>query len=342
MPPRGAIRTLENLVKWAHRPEWEECQLEVHDAFLDPAGEILGLGEREMLDIFGREDSKLLLMFVFEEFFATRFGRDGEINAVDDYLKRRGRREPACGRRFVEALRDSRVSLYEVIGPDPGGTVMLEDLLRGGRVPVHSEEDPEAGPRWDRLAARIVCVNGEHYFTGAVLPFPHEPSHRAIALLEEEIRDRRRTMLGELRKQHGRSAKLPSVPRDALVDSLPVARKLGTFWLGDGVLETLDTPPELRDADHGDRLRGEDRPLPHEDAEAADGVARAKLDSHYRRVLDTPLPFLGGRTPREASRGKGKVRQGRSTGSSWWKTPRASFSGSRDSNLMTPAGSGRN
>ena len=90
MPPRGAIRTLKNLVKWAHMPEWEEFQLGIYDSFLDPAGETLGLGEREMLDIFGREDSKMLMIFIFEEFFATRFGRNREINAVDDYLKRRG------------------------------------------------------------------------------------------------------------------------------------------------------------------------------------------------------------------------------------------------------------
>lgn len=87
-------------------------------------------------------------------------------------------------------------------------------------------------------------------------------------------------------------------------------RKLGTFWLVEGVLEILDTPPESRAADHGDLLPGEDRPLPREDAAAAERVARAKLDSHYHRVLDTPLPFLAGRTPREAAKGKGKVRQG--------------------------------
>ena len=31
--------------------------------------------------------------FVLEDFFTARFGEEGELNVVDDYLKRRGWRE---------------------------------------------------------------------------------------------------------------------------------------------------------------------------------------------------------------------------------------------------------
>jgi hypothetical protein len=60
-----------------------------------------------------------------------------ERNAADDYLKRRGWKESAGTRAYIEALRRSSMSLYEVSDIVGGVSFLARDLVRGG--------DPGAG-----------------------------------------------------------------------------------------------------------------------------------------------------------------------------------------------------
>ena len=106
-------------------------------------------------------------MFILEDFFTARFGAQGERHVVDDCLRRRGWRESVPARRYLEALRDSTVSPYEVVDIVPGHSVTVRDLIHGGG-PVRVEERRGSQPAalWDRLAARIVAVQGKNRFTG--------------------------------------------------------------------------------------------------------------------------------------------------------------------------------
>ena len=45
--------------------------------------------------------------------------------------------------------------------------------------------------------------------------------------------------------------------------------------------------------------------MPPEEVQQA---IHAQLDRHYHRVLDEPVPMLGGKTPREAAKGRGRSR----------------------------------
>ncbi|MCY4480359.1 MAG: hypothetical protein OXB97_10725 [Rhodospirillales bacterium] len=44
-------------------------------------------------------------MFIVEDFFNGSFGGDGEVNVIDDYLKRRGWREPVPAGRHLRAAK---------------------------------------------------------------------------------------------------------------------------------------------------------------------------------------------------------------------------------------------
>ena len=105
----------------------------------------------------------MLSVFILEDFFTTRFGEHGELNVIDDYLKRRGWRESVPARRYLEALRDSIVSLYEVVDIVPGRRMTVRDLILGGdAVRVEEKLGSEGAAPWDRLAARVVAVNGKN------------------------------------------------------------------------------------------------------------------------------------------------------------------------------------
>jgi len=113
-------KTMHNLMKWADRPEWRDQRADVFDAHLDPVCDLIGIDQEELtLELEEHGYGGMLFGILFEDFISYRFPPD-EINIIDDYLKRRGWRESVPGRRYLQQLRDSVLSLYEVVDVSPG------------------------------------------------------------------------------------------------------------------------------------------------------------------------------------------------------------------------------
>lgn len=134
----------------------------------------------DLATLIGAEAFMVLCGCVFEDFLTLETEDGGNI--VSDYLKRRGFRETASSRAYMNALRNSAMSLYEVSDLRPGESFLARDLIRGGE-PVRVSE--RSGSRqlkpWDRVAARIVPVGPRTVMGGGLLRFDH---HAADALLE--------------------------------------------------------------------------------------------------------------------------------------------------------------
>ena len=97
-------------------------------------------------------------------------------NLATDYLKRRGWKETATNRAYIEALRDSVMSLHEVSDVRPGENFLARDLVRGGDpVRVTERTATKTLVAWDIIAARIVTVRGVVQMTGAVLAVDRGP-----------------------------------------------------------------------------------------------------------------------------------------------------------------------
>lgn len=173
--PHGTGQTIRRLMEWAQRPEWSplfEKVLSEHVAPVLEDYEIENLAElREVLGgaLFGTG----VYGPAFEDFM-TRQNDEGET-IVDEYVRRRGYRESVPGRRYIEGLRDSLMSLYEVLESMPGSHLVLRDRLRGGaEVRVDERSGSAQLVRWDRLAARIVPLNRQWVMSGAPLVFRSE------------------------------------------------------------------------------------------------------------------------------------------------------------------------
>jgi hypothetical protein len=175
----------------------------------------------------------------FEDFL-TRERNDGRT-IVDDYLKRRGWKEPVPARRYMEALRDSDLSLYEVSEVVPGQSFLARDLLRGGDpVQVVEHTATRSMATWERLATRIVSLNGKHVMSGGTLVFNH-------ALADQALRELRRIMRGLGQGLKEAAAADPGVPAGAkqrramagdMVASL-AAPLLTGLWLEDALNRAL-------------------------------------------------------------------------------------------------------
>ena len=232
--------SLSGLMKWLTHEEWREPFADVLDLHLGPACEDYEMDFEDIAEVIGDHAAMTLWGCAFEDFLTQAIEPDGR-NIVEDYLKRRGWKESAGNRRYMEALRDSCMSLYEVSEIVPGQSFLARDLLRGGepiRVSEHSAT--KSLKVWDKIGARIVEVSGKNILAGGLLPF--RPS--AASLLMDELKAARQQARREFRKLT-REAQLPKATREdgQIADLLFMATAAPIFsniWLEDALASALD------------------------------------------------------------------------------------------------------
>lgn len=260
MLPPSVHKAFDNLIKWVEKPEWEPAYVHVFGAHIDLITDYLEMDEDELLEVLEGSVRDMFFMCVMEDFLSSRYGVGAEANPVGDYLSRRGWRESVPGRRYLESLRDSRMSLYEVVGIDPGKGLRLRDILYGGKAfAVREEIGSRNANLWDHLAARVVIVNGEYYFTGGILPYSHEMLRHARWEIDWEVGNLRSDLRKDYRKTHGKSSKPPRISRREALELLPMAQILTYIWVSDCILQATTPPPPLKNTDGDTIMLGEVR-----------------------------------------------------------------------------------
>lgn len=275
----GSDKALFGIAKWAGREEWADERRQILEAHFEPLLDATGESVEDLADLLG---DLLTPVFrsAFEDFLVCDFGPD-QHNIVSDYLARRGFKESTPTKRYLLALQDSVMSVYEVAAAAPGSLV-LRDLIRSGE-PVRVEEKP--GSRSlalsDHVAARLVEINGRTFLTGAVLPLPADEA----ATLAEQARD----LCRKFRREFGQVAEAEGIAAaeiEAMValDDVALGEMAPLFshvWLAHALAETLG--PLLAEM----------------------GIDQAgQLVDPQAAALTTPRPELGGRSPQAAVRSK--------------------------------------
>ena len=280
-----------DLLDWAATDEWTPQLMEVHMEHLEAVFDIFDLEGDELLETLG-EAAATLTAFIAEDFFTARFGEHGELNIIDEYLRRHGSRASEPARKYLEALRDSTASLYEVVGVDSGQSITVRDLLvPREKVTVREHRASQAASLWDRIGARVVPLDGESVFTGAVLLFRYDAAKQVLwafdELLKKAIRARRKS--SKHRRRRGTSAAALR-EREELIHNLPHARILTHFWVTDLLSQVTAPLPELRNTDDEVLLLCEVRfPIVGDEAKVSallDGIEGFERDSegagHWR------------------------------------------------------------
>jgi hypothetical protein len=247
--------SLTGLIKWIGRDQWREPFEEVLWQHLGPACEQAGIDFEEIEDILGQLKFMTLWGCAFEDFL-TRTLEPDQRNIVDDYLKRRGWKESVSNKRYMQALRGSVMSLYEVSGIVPGEAFLARDLVRGGEpVRVSERTATKSLVQWERIGARIVEVGGTLVLAGGLLSFTHETSEQVLRVLKSAMKRARRE-LAKLTKDgavHSDDKRLDPENADRLVlqGAAPV---FSTLWLADVLPRVMDPSlPTLLNSD-GDEI----------------------------------------------------------------------------------------
>ena len=151
---------LSGLIRFAERAPWDEQLDDILALHLDPVCETTGLDPEAIFDAVGHQWEGTLWGCAFEDLMARDDDEQGS-NLVDDYLKRRGWNEKAPNKAYMRALRQATMSLFEVSNVVPGQSMRLTDMLRTSEpVTVLERGATQTLVNWDRIAARVVQVNG--------------------------------------------------------------------------------------------------------------------------------------------------------------------------------------
>ncbi|RWJ00156.1 hypothetical protein [Mesorhizobium sp.] len=225
---------LKGLMKFLARDEWRDSFEEIFDDHFGPVLEAGDMEFEDIAEILGDDWAMTLWGCAFEDFLTQDF--EGG-NIVDAYLRRRGWKENAQAKAYMNALRTLIMSLYEVSDIVPGKSLMARDLVRGGEPLAVSEGTAtKTLKQWDRIAARIVPVMGKNVFAGGLLPFTPQATDALV--------DSLRRMSGK------KNAKKQPIIKD---EDLQAAASMFTLsWLFD-TLERMMGMPSLQNSD-GDEL----------------------------------------------------------------------------------------
>ena len=249
MAPQG---NAHGLVEWSRRDPWRERMGEIIERHIRRACDLNDIDIYDLPDVIG-EYASVAIDCAFED-FCTVTWEDGS-NLSRDYLKRRGWKETAINRAYIEALRDAVVSIYEVSDVCPGESFLARDLVRGGDpIQVSERTATKTLVQWDVIATRIVTVRGVVQMAGAVLA------------VDRGLAD---VMLALIRRSKGRASEAvakTSAASDPILkarleaelakdDTLMsvAAPIITTLWLNDTIRRHRAPLPELANSD-GEKL----------------------------------------------------------------------------------------
>ncbi|MEQ9151964.1 MAG: hypothetical protein RLO06_10825 [Parvibaculum sp.] len=243
----------EGLVRWMARGPWPEHLQDVLHEHLHAYCDLHDIDDfEELADEIGAHWVAVLHDVAFNDFL-SRETPDG--NVVDLYLKRRGWKENAIGKAYMQGIRQSVISLYEVSDIRPGESFLARDLIRGGE-PVRVEE--HAGTKsmvpWEQFAMRIVEVRGHTMLAGGLLPFEAELSRQLIDEVTD-LSDVAKIRLADMARVEGEALEPDALHAAALVLTLKISAPVfSCIWLAGTALNPGDAAlPQLLNAD-GDEI----------------------------------------------------------------------------------------
>jgi hypothetical protein len=181
MPARiaSSVRpAFDNIISWLTREPWREPFRAYILPFLNR------IPERQDPMTGGVHESWFnTFMDGLAESFCEKTFDDAPNNVVEDYLKRRGWKETATGREYLQKIRSSSFSLYTVQAIKIGESITVRDtILPSIQLEVSEVKGSQSIQAGEYVLAKIVHMNGVDYFTGALLRI--SPTHAVDLVLE--------------------------------------------------------------------------------------------------------------------------------------------------------------
>ncbi len=180
---KGAPIYTEPLDKWAKKTEWHDILLTHIRNHFEKAYQRIAKENPDFVksrkifdDYIDTEESSFYWLCMRQEFYCGQF--PGKGNVIDAYLNKKGSRLSIKARRYLEALRDSKLSLFKVTATDKGKLVTLQDMLfDGDEITAKHTYISFLCDINDGVAARILDFGDEKIISRGFLRFKAQNAH---------------------------------------------------------------------------------------------------------------------------------------------------------------------
>jgi hypothetical protein len=135
--------------------------------------------------IFADDDSEVALVYDLALYTA----QPGRTRAIDRCARKRLTAAQPDEALVLQALQASRFSIFRVIGRGEPAGVLLEDLMRGGRIPLLDQGMEQSARAGDVFAMRVAPIEGFVINCGAVVPMGFEIFEEIIEFLTDGAPD---------------------------------------------------------------------------------------------------------------------------------------------------------
>ena len=128
-----------------------------------------------------------LVEFFFSNDYEKRVrGSSEKWNVVDLFMKKRGALLTGVEKEYLRSMRNSYMSLYEVIDIDLDKSLTLRNLLEDKEpITVFEKSLTRCIDKWQILGARICAEGGKPVLAGGCLPIDRKTSKYLIAFIRE-------------------------------------------------------------------------------------------------------------------------------------------------------------
>lgn len=231
-------------------------------------------------DLVGDEDDLLLERF-FEWFIFDYRIRE---QTLIEYFSLAGNLNPE-EKVLLDKWKVARNSFYQVLEVDGQSRIMLDDLIRGGRLEVNDSNAVHELEQGHILLMRVLPVGENNEFSTGGLVLPPESKNYIVSRVKQDA---------ELYwQEHGNRGNWDGYLRDKAHVLNALVVELGSIW---GLLQNDDGIDSQFITSGEGHFAG-----------MAQQVTNIFLDYFYDRWINEPMDVLQGKTPMEASR----TRQGR-------------------------------
>jgi len=170
---REIDKAIKHLMTFAHtNEEWASRLDSIHHELFLPVVERLELSQEDAEEFFFSDYlSHMTIGFIFEE-CATTLWDNEDLSLISCYLKQRGWRDAPIGQRYLKALDQSDLKLWEVVAVKSGVSIDVRPYgTKEKSIRVKEKLGSKGVSQWDGLAARVLKLDDTNMFSGAMLPF---------------------------------------------------------------------------------------------------------------------------------------------------------------------------
>lgn len=223
--------TMELLSAYIAKPPWEEWMVEVFSDAIAYAAEMLELSGDEVLDYLEEEpQGQMAHSHVFEHFVTTETNESGE-SVLQEFMRARVQQEEksfAC--QYLEALSQSKLGLWEVVGK--AGKSVDVRLMGADGPTVQVAMDASGIPANICIASRLLNLPGDnHAFSFGMLPIERSEAEDILAYLEQVRGEMQEAAQSEEGQEHD-AADIEAAIREELGDLM--FQETLTAWIGQG------------------------------------------------------------------------------------------------------------